>query len=506
MADDKFSEEAIRKRRRNRGPPKPKPKSPAQLRNEAYELLMLGDCGGFWKNLLLSFKQQGINAAAEWKRRREVFSHLKKEKEVMAKEGTNHPFPRVRRLVMTTNFEIAGTLLIIGNTFFVGWQAGLMPWNLTATDELVGTILENFFTFCFSSELLLRTLTMGWPSLIAKENWLDVFLVFLGVLVTWILGPFGIQVELLRKLTALRTLRLVRVARSVRFMPEFKEMWALVKGLTESGETLFWVALMIGCVLYFFAIIATSLIGKADAFAEDELVQEYFGDVGKSMFTLYQLMTLDSWTGFARPMMENQLWTAVFFVIFIFVAVFVMLNLVTAVIVNNAFSDSKTQEKELALRKAREKEEELEDLKQFFLQIDLDGSGTLTRAELFQATKNRKVRNKLRALDVMPKDLNELWETLDDGNGELDAEEFVHGIRRLRGEAKAKDILRLYKELRRFETAVADVEGNIKSSEERMANIKAQMNRCRSDVAAFQRTMMRAKEAVKMAAQTQPMS
>jgi len=236
------------------------------------------------------------------------------------------------------------------------------------------------------------------------------------------------------------------------------------------------------------------------------MVQEYFGDVGKSMFTLSQLMTLDSWTGFARPMMKKQMWTVIFFIIFIFVAVFVMLNLVTAVIVNNAFSDSKTQEKELALRLAREKEEELEDLKQFFLQIDLDGSGSLTKTELFTATRNKKVRNKLRALDVMPKDLNELWETLDDGNGELDAEEFVHGIRRLRGEAKAKDILRLYKELRRFESSVDDVEGNIKSGEERMANIKAQLNRCRSDVAAFQRTMMRAKEAVKMCAQTQSMS
>jgi len=330
--------------------------------------------------------------------------------------------------------------------------------------------------------------------------------VFLGVIVTWILGPAGIQVELLRKLTALRTLRMVRVARSVRFMPEFKEMWALVKGLTESGETLFWVAVMMGCVLYFFAIIATSLIGKSEAFEDDEMVQEYFGDVGKSMFTLSQLMTLDSWTGFARPMMKKQMWTVIFFIIFIFVAVFVMLNLVTAVIVNNAFSDSKTQEKELALRLAREKEEELEDLKQFFLQIDLDGSGSLTKTELFTATRNKKVRNKLRALDVMPKDLNELWETLDDGNGELDAEEFVHGIRRLRGEAKAKDILRLYKELRRFESSVDDVEGNIKSGEERMANIKAQLNRCRSDVAAFQRTMMRAKEAVKMCAQTQSMS
>ena len=140
------------------------------------------------------------------------------------------------------------------------------------------------------------------------------------------------------------------------------------------------------CVLYFFAIIGTSLIGKADAFADDELAQEFangcqpcffglfftsilfmfycfcfcfcfsieqeprtrsffwrqqsckpfftakktikqnrqrtpnkndprrqelFGDVPRSMLTLFQLMTLDSWTGFARPLMETQVWVGV---------------------------------------------------------------------------------------------------------------------------------------------------------------------------------------------------
>ena len=53
------------------------------------------------------------------------------------------------------------------------------------------------------------------------------------------------------------------------------------------------------------------------------------------------------------------------------------------------------------------------------------------------------MRNKLRALDIMPKDIDDLWDILDDGLGELQVETFQSGIRRLRGEAKSKDILRL---------------------------------------------------------------
>lgn len=66
-----------------------------------------------------------------------------------------------------------------------------------------------------------------------------------------------------------------------------------------------------------------------------------------------------------------------------------------------------------------------------------------------------KVRNKLRALDIMPKDIDDLWDILDDGLGELQVETFQSGIRRLRGEAKSKDILRLSKELRLFEVSAA---------------------------------------------------
>ena len=428
------------------------------------------------------------------------------EQRAMDPSSFDHPYPKIRNIVNSNCFEIVGNFVIFCNTFVVGWQAEKTPRNTTDQDRLLSTIFENFFTFAFVMELTMSTLCWGWTYLVKRENWLDVFLVFLGVLTTWILGPFGIEVDFLRKLTALRTMRLIRLARAVRLRPEFKEMWALMKGLTESGETLFWTYVMIACVLYFFAIIATSLIGKADAFKDDADAQEYFGDVLLSMLTLFQLMTLDSWTGFARPMIEVQPWTGGFFIFFISVAVFVMLNLVTAVIVENAFSDSKSEEKELAVRLEREKEEELEDLKQFFLQIDLDGNGVLTKPEFFKATKQRKIRQKLRALDIMPKDIDELWDILDEGKGEMTVEDFQSGIRRLRGEAKAKDILRLYKEVRQFEASVEEVEGHIETSKQRLRRVHDQLSRCRVDVAAFTRTLVRAKEAVKMAAQTQNMS
>ena len=76
-----------------------------------------------------------------------------------------------------------------------------------------------------------------------------------------------------------------------------------------------------------FAVIATNLFGAA--------YPEWFGHLGRSLYTLFQIMTLESWSmGIARPVMENFPYAWAFFVPFILVATFTMLNLFIAIIVN----------------------------------------------------------------------------------------------------------------------------------------------------------------------------
>merc|ERR1712050_178497 len=105
----------------------------------------------------------------------------------------------------------------------------------------------------------------------------------------------------------------------------------------------------------------------------------------------------------------------------------------------------------------------------------------------------------------MPKDISELWGILDNGDGELSAEEFINGIRRLRGEARAKDILRLERELRVLERSCEEMEWSLKESERRMYSVEQRLQTTRTDVLSAQRTMSRAKEAVKLASKTQPL-
>jgi len=87
------------------------------------------------------------------------------------------------------------------------------------------------------------------------------------------------------------------------------------------------IALVLLLIYYVFAVIATNLFAA--------VYPEWFGDLGRSLYTLFQIMTLESWSmGIARPVMEHFPYAWAFFIPFILIAAFTMLNLFIAIIVN----------------------------------------------------------------------------------------------------------------------------------------------------------------------------
>ena len=106
---------------------------------------------------------------------------------------------------------------------------------------------------------------------------------------------------------------------------------------------------MLLIVYYVFAVIATKLFAAT--------YPEWFGDIGRSLYTLFQIMTLESWSmGIARPVMENFPYAWAFFVPFILVSTFTMLNLFIAIIVNamQSFTEEEQHDTKLAVEAARE--------------------------------------------------------------------------------------------------------------------------------------------------------
>jgi Ca2+-binding EF-hand superfamily protein len=226
-------------------------------------------------------------------------------------------------------------------------------------------------------------------------------------------------------------------------------MWLLLRGLIESFRTLLWTLLIIIVVLYVFAIASVELIGKHEDFVNSAHTQERFGTLYKSMFTLFQVMTLDTWAdSVVRPLMEKQPYLCLYFIFFITVSVFVLMNLITAVIVENAFSIAKDDEEMKAKQVEKRNQDEIKGLAIMFKDLDEDQSGELNKREFLNALTKPKFLNKLKMLDMKEEDCYEVWDLLDDGDGLLTVEEFTGGLRRMKAGARSKDILDMLKRLR----------------------------------------------------------
>lgn len=124
-------------------------------------------------------------------------------------------------------------------------------------------------------------------------------------------------------LSVLRALRILRVLRLVSAVPSMRRV---VNGLLAAIPGIGSIVGLLSLVFYVFSVMATKLFG--DDFPE------WFGTIGASAYSLFQIMTLESWSmGIVRPVMEQYAQAWLFFVPFILVTTFTVLNLFIGIVV-----------------------------------------------------------------------------------------------------------------------------------------------------------------------------
>jgi voltage-gated sodium channel len=136
-----------------------------------------------------------------------------------------------------------------------------------------------------------------------------------------------VGVSLIPASAGFEIIRILRVLRLFRLITAVPQMRKIVSALISVIPGMLSVIALMTLFFYIFAIMATQLFS--------EKFPEWFGTLGESFYTLFQIMTLESWSmGIVRPVMEVYPYAWIFFVPFIFVVTFVMINLVVAIIVD----------------------------------------------------------------------------------------------------------------------------------------------------------------------------
>jgi voltage-gated sodium channel len=182
--------------------------------------------------------------------------------------------------------------------------------------EKAGGLILLIDTLClgiFVAELALRLYALGLRFFRSGWN------VFDFVIVAISLVPAGAGFSVLRALRILRVLRVVSVVPSLR---------RVVDGLGRALPGMGSVFLLILIIYYIAAVMATKLFGAS--------FPQWFGGLDATAFTLFQIMTLEGWSGeIVRPIMEVYPYAWAFFVPFILVTTFAVLNLIVGLIVNS---------------------------------------------------------------------------------------------------------------------------------------------------------------------------
>ncbi|NNL06809.1 MAG: ion transporter [Gammaproteobacteria bacterium] len=169
-----------------------------------------------------------------------------------------------------------------------------------------------------------------------KQGW-NVF-DFLIVAVS--LVPATGQLSILRAFRIFRVLRLVTTVDSLRRV--VAGMLLAIPGVGSVGA-------LLAIFFYIGAVISTTLFGEA--------FPDWFGNLGRSMYTLFQVMTLESWSmGIVRPVMEEYPYAWIFFIPFITVTTFTVLNLFIGIIVD-AIATVKEQDESSRLHQLSSKED-----------------------------------------------------------------------------------------------------------------------------------------------------
>ena len=201
-------------------------------------------------------------------------------------------------------------VLIFLNAILLGMETS--PWLIEECGELMSNV-DHVILLIFIAELVLLMLARGLNFF--KDPWC----VFDFIVIAIAIIPASKSLAVLRSLRVLRVLRLVNKVESMK-----RVVRALVGSFASLGSV---VGLQL-IVFYVAAVVSTNLFGKD--------FENYFGNLGASLFTLFQVMTLESWAdGVARPIMEKFPSAWIFFVVYIMTSTFVVINLFVAAIVDS---------------------------------------------------------------------------------------------------------------------------------------------------------------------------
>lgn len=329
--------------------------------------------------------------------------------------------------------------VIVTNVLWIAIEMDFGPEEGTkVSDRLAFWAVSSTFLLLFTIEIFVRLYWERSAWIYGFWNWFDLVVVACAVTDVWVLPFLEGAVGSLQSLAILRLARLVRLVRMVKLVRTMHSLYVMTMAFLHALKSMAFLGVIMFFGMLIYAIFATMLIGRNSTFdgvrIMDDSVDDRFGKVYRSMYSLFELMTLEGWEQVARPLVERNPLAFVFIGSFIMIFTYGMLNMIVATVVEKTMEQShamKEYDHQMEMVKIHE---ELLTMKKMFEASDEDHSGALTENEFAAALQqNEFLKKTLEKLGVPANDAKELFMILDyDSNQELSIAEFVSGVGKLR--------------------------------------------------------------------------
>ena len=203
-------------------------------------------------------------------------------------------------------------LLIVLNAILIG----IDTFDLNSDLKSLIDVADIVIMYIFIVELLIRLVAHG--TKFFDDGWNNFDFVIIVISLAPSSGAFNV-------------FRVFRVFRALRLVSSMPEMQRMVEAMMRSLRGIAAISWLLCIVVYVYSVMGTILFGNGGNYGET-----YFGNLGLSAYSLFQVMTLESWSnGIARMIIEEQgWWAAAFFISFIISTSFTFLNMFIAVFTN----------------------------------------------------------------------------------------------------------------------------------------------------------------------------
>ena len=335
--------------------------------------------------------------------------------------------------------------------------------------------LEYIFTAIFTMEVILKIFGLG------NLFWIDGWNIFDFIVVTASLVEVVVTAVLQTDVISLglSAIRLFRVFRVLRVAGRLTKINVLIQAVLHSLQSVVWVAILLFIMLYVCGVLATNLFGRNKSLLKAiPLVDEWWGSVPRSMGSLFQVITMDSWTSqMARPMGLEQPWTWICMIFFVMLIGLGFLNLLAAI-----FVDSLLEMKEVGARESiaiKHNQEKLahRNLERLFMALDKSNSGSISTEEmrvLMTTLRDERWVAMLREIDISPEGMEDAVTRFYDQayaaaanagtswNAEMHYQDFLDMYKKVNEPAGKQDVWRAHHMINGVQSRLGAVEARLR--------------------------------------------